>query len=695
MSLFSELKRRNVLRVAAAYVAVSWLVIQVAETLFPVFGLSDAVLRGVVILLAVGFVPAVVSAWAFELTPDGFRRDSEVDRDSPTIRAMGKRLDRLFMVALALALGYFALDKFMLDPARDRAREETIAAAAREAGRAEAVREASSADAAAQPPMVAVLPFAVVGTTDDSSFFAAGVHDDLLTRLAQQPSMRVISRTSVIEYKDTTKNIREIGAELGADVILEGGVQTAGERIRINAQLIDARSDEHLWAETFDRELTPSSIFDVQTEIAQAIAAALHGTLATESATGSDLIPTSNMKAYRLYHQALEIWNSGHGVGSDQYQALLRQAVELDPSYTQAQADLVGSLAMSLFHKEDPALLDEAERLLASIAAVAPGSFDHLLAQTYFTYYVIKDYELAHAIATEAQRLNPSNVRTVQIKAWIERRQGNYEAYVDSYRLARSLDPRNPRWSRTLFMALVQAHRYDEALAVYETLEDPDYSARIWGVLLKARDHRDLARVAAQIEALNEEFVGKASPFYLVFARTMARDYEGALEALNMMPDPTENARPPALGIPDKLLAELQIRWFMGDDERAKTLLKEAGSIMEKRVADESQHDTRALLGEALLAAMEGDTSETQRLIRRWYREGATDVPERVQFKDQVCQTLAMAGAAEAAVECLRSAFEEPSNAMPFLEPYLPFYDGIREAPVFLALLAELEAVGA
>ena len=175
----------------------------------------------------------------------------------------------------------------------------------------------------------------------------------------------------------------------------------------------------------------------------------------------------------------------------------------------------------------------------------------------------------------------------------------------------------------------------------------------------------------------------------------MARDYEGALEALNMMPDPTEDARPPALGIPDKLLAELQIRWFMGDDERAKTLLKEAGSIMEKRVADESQHDTRALLGEALLAAMEGDTSETQRLIRRWYREGATDVPERVQFKDQVCQTLAMAGAAEAAVECLRSAFEEPSNAMPFLEPYLPFYDGIREAPVFLALLAELEAVGA
>jgi hypothetical protein len=180
-----------------------------------------------------------------------------------------------------------------------------------------------------------------------------------------------------------------------------------------------------------------------------------------------------------------------------------------------------------------------------------------------------------------------------------------------------------------------------------------------------------------------------------MFARTMARDYEGALEALTMMPDSTQDARPPALGVPDKLLAELQIRWFMGDDERAKTLLKEARSILQKRIADGSQHDTRALLGEAKLAATEGDSPETQRLIRRWYREGAWDVPERVQFTDQVCQTLAAAGAAEAADQCLRTAFEEPSDAMPFLEPYLPFYDGIREEPEFVQLVAGLEAAGA
>ena len=141
MTLLAELKRRNVLRVAAAYIAVSWLLIQVVETLFPVFGLSDAAIRLVVIALAIGFVPAVISAWAFELTPEGLIREADVDRAAPSIKASAKRLDRIVMVALALAVGFFAFDKFMLDPARDEAREQAIAESAREEGRAEAVQQ--------------------------------------------------------------------------------------------------------------------------------------------------------------------------------------------------------------------------------------------------------------------------------------------------------------------------------------------------------------------------------------------------------------------------------------------------------------------------------------------------------------------------------------------------------------------------
>jgi TolB-like protein len=692
MSLFAELKRRNVLRVAAAYVAVAWLVIQVVETIFPAFGFGDAAIRGVVIVLAVGFIPAVISAWAFELTPEGFMRDSEVDRASPTIKAMGKRLDRLIMVALALALGYFAIDKFLLDPARDRAREQAIAEAAKEEGRAEAER-ASEARAAEGPPMVAVLPFAAVGGVEDSVFFAVGVHDDLLTQLAQQPSMRVISRTSVLEYKDTQKNIREIGAELGADAILEGGVQTAGDRIRINAQLIDAHTDEHLWAETFDRELTASNIFDVQTEIAQAIATALHGTLATPVETGPGLIPTSNMAAYRLFHEALEMRHSRHGsTTSEEYRNLLREAAELDPAYTRPQAELVGSLALDLFHREAPELLEEADQVVANIASVAPGSKDHLIAQAYYTYYVIKDFDLAHEIASQAQALAPSDARLAEMKSWIEQRQGDFDAYIESKRLVRSLDPRSKRWARSLVVAMVRAHRYEEAWTELETIEDPGYMERMIGVMVGSRDHRDPSRVAAELEALNREFGEKALPDMLIFMQTAARDYSGALETLASLPDPAEGDRPPRLGVPDKLMDELEIRWLMGDEDRAAALLAEAKAILESREPDGSHLDDRAVLGEAMLAAFGGETQKAEKLIRGWYREGGQDWAERIGQADLTCQILAMAGAAEAAVDCLRTALDTPSYVMPFLEPYMSFYDGIRDEPVFVELVAELES---
>ncbi|MEJ2275581.1 MAG: hypothetical protein P8Y01_13590, partial [Woeseiaceae bacterium] len=400
MSLFAELKRRNVLRVAAAYVAVSWLLIQVVETLFPVFGLSDAAIRTVVIVLAIGFVPAVVVAWAFELTPEGLVRDSEIDRASPSVKARAKRLDRIVMVALALAVGYFAFDKFMLDPARD----EAIAETAREQGRAEAVQAKRDAG----PPVVAVLPFSAVTANEDSEFFAAGVHDDLLTKLAQTPSMLVVSRTSVMEYKDVQHNIREIGAALGADAILEGGVQSAGNRIRINAQLIDAKTDEHLWAETYDRELTTASIFDVQDDIALAIAEALQTTF-TAAAVKSP-IPTQNMAAYRAYHEALAVrYEIRHGHQSEEYRNLLLEAAEADPAFTRPLALLVGSYALSAFQGGDAESVARAESVLEKIQAVAPDSVDHLIAQTFYTYYILRDYDLALELTSRVLDRVPSD----------------------------------------------------------------------------------------------------------------------------------------------------------------------------------------------------------------------------------------------------------------------------------------------
>ena len=682
MTLFAELKRRNVLRVAAAYVAVSWLLIQVVETLFPVFGLSDAAIRAVVIVLAIGFVPAVISAWAFELTPEGLIRDAEVDRNAPSIKAANKRLDRIVMVALALAVGYFAFDKFMLDPARDAAREQAIAEAAREEGRAEAVQ----AQREAGPPVVAVLPFSAVTANEDSEFFAAGVHDDLLTKLAQTPAMLVVSRSSVMEYKDVQRNMREIGAALGADAILEGGVQSAGNRIRINAQLIDAKTDEHLWAETFDRELTTTSIFDVQDDIALAIADALQTTF-TAAAVRSP-IPTENMAAYRAYHEALAIrYEVRHGHQSDEYRNLLQKAVELDPTFTRPMALLVGSYALSAFQRDDAESVARAERILENIQAIAPDSVDHLIAQTFYTYYILTDYDLAHELTSRVLDRVPSDTEVINIKTWIERRQGDYAAMIETLRQGRKLEPRETMWENRLIFNLALAHRYDEAMAELEAYEGRDENVEFLRARLRVREHGDLQRMLQDVIAIDAEFDSRDSRENRAYAYVMTRDFEGASNLLETLPD--DGVTP--MGLSNKQFNQLILAHLREDRDTVAELGALARENLSEGGVDVDKIEDWRAITLATLAAAEGDSDGAAQFIRQYFRGGGTDWANRVHNRDFVCQILGMAGAAEAAVRCLREGLEEPSLVMPFLEPKLSFYDPIRDEPVFIELVEELE----
>jgi TolB-like protein/catechol 2,3-dioxygenase-like lactoylglutathione lyase family enzyme len=670
MSLFAELKRRNVLRVAAAYVAVSWLLIQVVETLFPVFGLSDAAIRTVVIVLAIGFVPAIVVAWAFELTPEGFVRDSDVDRNSPLVRARARRLDRIVMVALALAVGYFAFDKFMLEPARD----EALAEAAKQEGRAEAAQQ----DRATGQPVVAVLPFTAVTDTEDSAFFAAGVHDDLLTKLAQQPAMLVVSRTSVMKYAEVEHNILEIGAALGADAILEGGVQSAGDRIRINAQLIDAQTDEHLWAETYDRELTTASIFDIQDDIAHAIAEAMHVTL-VESA-GSP-IPTDNMPAYRAYHEALAVRDAEYGAPtSEEYRALLRRAADLDPGFTRPLALLVGSYALEAFSNEDdPEVIARAESTLQDIREKAPDSVDYVVAQTLYTYYILKEYRLAHELATRALERVPSDTGIIEIKSWIEQRLGDFEARVESLRLARQLEPDDPTWTVNVIYNLMLLHRYDDAMAEVESYGGRDQYLAFMRATLGLREHGDLQRTVEDMLAVHEEFGTPTTYGMMIFAHELGRNFEAAARAAAAIPDA------------EAQMVRLEIWHFLGEEAK----VAELAAAVREDIVDPGMEPSEITDGRAidlaLLAATEGDAAATEQFIRQFYRGEGTDWASRVALRDRTCRILGMAGAAEAAVKCIRDGLAEPSRVMPFLEPRLPHYDAIREEPVFVALLEELE----
>ncbi len=324
MSFKEELKRRNVLRIGLAYLAVSWLLIQVVETLFPIYELSDAAIKVVVTILAVGFVPVLVFAWAFELTPEGIKKDSKVDRDAPATLGAGKTLDRVIMIVLALALGFFAFDKFVLDPARDAEIIESVTQRVRTEALYESYGDKS----------IVVLPFVNMSPDPDQEYFADGISEELLNLLSRIQELRVISRTSAFSFKGKDVDIPTIAEKLKVDHVLEGSVRKSGNRIRITTQLIDARTDTHLWSATYDRTL--DDVFVVQDEIAAEIVAQLRITLFGKSPETRKIDP----EAYVLYLQARHLAWSGDSDDMIQAETLLKQVLALEPDYVPAMNEL-------------------------------------------------------------------------------------------------------------------------------------------------------------------------------------------------------------------------------------------------------------------------------------------------------------------------------------------------------------------
>src|SRR5438876_9164517 len=249
---------------AGLYLVGAWLVVQVAGTVLPMFGVPEWLPRTIVVLVAIGFVPAVIFSWVFQLTPEGLKREEDVAPEQSITPQTGRRMDRMIIVVLVLALGYFAFDKFALTPRREAALM------------ANAVPNESKAVINAKS--IAVLPFENRSRDPDNAYFTDGVQDEILPDLAKIAELKVISRTSVMQYKSgLARNLREIGRQLGVAHVVEGSVQRVGGKVRVNAQLIDARTDGHLWAENYDRPL--DDVFAIQSEIAKTIANQLQAKL--------------------------------------------------------------------------------------------------------------------------------------------------------------------------------------------------------------------------------------------------------------------------------------------------------------------------------------------------------------------------------------------------------------------------------
>jgi len=439
----------------------------------------------------------------------------------------------------------------------------------------------------------------------------------------------------------------------------------------------------------------------VQTEIARAITSALRATLTVQDATQLTVLPTENMAAYRAFHRAMDIRDDADLKKSSwptDFRQALEEAVTLDPTFTRAWAELAGNLSYMNFTQEDPEEIQRAEQVLEQIRTLAPKSADYLIAQAYYTYYVLKNYDRAYQLITQAQEMLPSDVRLVQLKSWIQRRQGDFEGKAESERLARKLDPRNPRWTSALVRTLYVSHLYDDANEVIETSVIEDYGISYWYNMLQLREHRDLARWAEAQAALREEFAGSANQFGgssnlydLWNARIANRDYAAAEQLLSAMPDLNESAASSRGNLPDRILSEIVTFWFMQRSDRLKEVLAEARTIIDTgRQSAGAFLDWKVNLDMALVTAAEGNTGETERLVRRWRRGAAQDFAELAYRRHDSCRTLGMAGATAAAVECIRTALAEPSFVMPFLEPFLPYYDLMRDEPEFVDLLADL-----
>ena len=335
MSFLAELRRRNVIRMAGLYLVGAWLIVQVAATLLPVFEAPGWVMKTLVALLVIGFIPALIISWVFELTPDGLRREDDAAPAEPgdsNAPSTAQRMNRMIIVVLLLALGYFAFDKFVLAPGR--------VATAAVAAPVQAPEPAKTPATAS----IAVLPFADMSQAKDQEYFSDGLSEEILNLLAQIRDLKVIGRTSSFAFKGRNEDLRTIGNTLGVRYLLEGSVRKAGNDLRITAQLIEVEDGSHLWSQSYDRKL--ENVFAIQSEIAASITEALKINLLDAGQTAPVAQVAASLPAYDLFLQARRLIQGRTRGGLEAARGLLEEALKLDPNYAPALV----ALAQTVHH---------------------------------------------------------------------------------------------------------------------------------------------------------------------------------------------------------------------------------------------------------------------------------------------------------------------------------------------------------
>jgi adenylate cyclase len=478
-NFFAELKRRNVIRFAGLYLVGAWLLTQVASTVLPMFGAPDWLPRSIVSLLAIGFIPALIFSWVFELTPQGLKRDEDVPPEESIAPQTARRMNRMITAVLLLALGYFVVDKFVLTPRREAALVAT--------------RPSAESKSAANAKSVAVMAFANLSDDKGSEYFSDGISEELLTVLQKIPGLHVAARTSAFSFKGKNATAQEIGQKLGVAHLVEGSVRKAGDVVRIAARLTQANTGEEQWSENYTRNL--KDVFAVQTEIAQTIVEQLRGQLtggATNPTTKAEIQAevraaekggTKNVEAHEAYLQGRFFLNRHSEKETDQARAAYERAAQLDPQFALAWAGLAQTHVWYCNYSAEGGLKSFNAHLVAAREAVEralslePDLPDALLPRA--TIETNFDYNWKGAAETlrKALVLAPQDPALLVWAANLALARGQATQAVDLLRRAVAFDPVNAEARAHLAGTLLVLGHYEEARKEYARANELNPSA--------------------------------------------------------------------------------------------------------------------------------------------------------------------------------------------------------------------------
>jgi TolB-like protein/Tfp pilus assembly protein PilF len=476
-SLFAELKRRNVYKVAVAYAVVSWLLIQIATQVFPFFEIPNWAVRLVVLVLILGFPVALILSWAFEITPEGIKRESEVSPNESITAHTGRKLIGITIALAVIAAGLLAFQLLRTKPTP--APRQSEAAIATPDGQGLAGARPSIPEKS-----IAVLPFDNLSRDPDNAYFAEGIQDEVLTRLAKVADLKVISRTSTQHFKSSPDNLPEIARQLGVANILEGSVQRSADQVRVNVQLIKAATDGHLWADIYDRKLT--DIFAVESEIAKSIAEKLQAQLTGSEKAAIASRPTENPDAYQLYLKGRFFWSKRTGEDLKTAADLFQRAVAADPSYASAYGGLAQSyLLIPVFGAGAPQ--DFFPK--AKVAATRAIALDDTSAEGHSALAMLLLFELKLPESErEFRRAIEINPNYATAHHWFGNSLlvtlGRFDEAVKEGQRAVELDPLSLIINADLGSTLMVGRRYDAAIAqLQRTLSlDANFAYAHWNM---------------------------------------------------------------------------------------------------------------------------------------------------------------------------------------------------------------------